>query len=190
MPLVQNIVIRLFLVLSISFTTVALAKETDGVTLPDTITSTTETSLILNGMGTRKATIFGFKVYVAGLYLTQKSTDPMSILTSEGEKQIHMAFTRDINGADIRDAWESGFENNNQDAAAYKTDLDGLLASTQDTTEGQSIVFITNSSGVLVRYANGSTFESKNPAFGNALLRIWLGNNPPNKELKEGLLGL
>jgi hypothetical protein len=50
----------------------AAAGKLAGVALPDSITVESKT-LVLNGMGIRKATIFRAKAYVAGLYLENKS---------------------------------------------------------------------------------------------------------------------
>ena len=44
------------------------------VTMPDTI-SIKGADLVLNGLGTRKATWLRVKVYVGGLYLEKKSKD-------------------------------------------------------------------------------------------------------------------
>ena len=54
-----------------------------GVTLPDS-TQVAGKTLVLNGVGLR--TKFVVKVYVAGLYLEQKSSDPNAILKSDSPK--------------------------------------------------------------------------------------------------------
>ena len=53
-----------------------LARECQGVNLPDQLQVSGKT-LQLNGLGLREATIFKVRVYVAGLYLEQKSTDSL-----------------------------------------------------------------------------------------------------------------
>ena len=60
-----------------------------GVTLPDT-TQVGGQTLVLNGLGVR--TKFTVKVYVAGLYLEQKSSDPDAIIKMNAPKQIVMKF--------------------------------------------------------------------------------------------------
>jgi len=52
------------------FVSITQAADLDGVTLPDTM-QLDGSELVLNGMGTRKATMFKVKVYVMGLYLTR-----------------------------------------------------------------------------------------------------------------------
>ena len=60
-----------------------------GVTLPDTV-QVGSTMLVLNGMGIR--TKYMVKVYVAGLYLEQKSSDPGAIIKADAPKRIVMQF--------------------------------------------------------------------------------------------------
>ncbi|HEY1965075.1 MAG TPA: chalcone isomerase family protein, partial [Acidobacteriaceae bacterium] len=60
-----------------------------GVTLPDTAQVGGKT-LVLNGLGLR--TKMMVKVYVAGLYLEQKSSDPNAIIKADAPKQIIMKF--------------------------------------------------------------------------------------------------
>lgn len=165
----------------------ALTK--DGVSLDDSIQSKNGSPLVLNGLGTRKATIFGIKVYVAGLYVSAKSDSPESIIDAKGEKQIHLSFIRDVDAADIRDAWETGFEKNNLHSERYAQDLKALLDSAQPAQKGQQITVIIDDEGVQILYPSGARYENKGAEFAKGLLRIWLGTTPPNAELKNGLLG-
>ena len=52
-------------------------------------------TLSLNGVGTRKATIFKVKVYDAALYLEKKSKNAEEILDSNQIKRVDMFFLRD-----------------------------------------------------------------------------------------------
>ena len=61
----------------------ASAAQLQGVQMPDQVQVEGKT-LVLNGMGIRKATIFHVKVYIAGLYMEKKSADPKAILGSSG----------------------------------------------------------------------------------------------------------
>ncbi len=51
-------------------------------------------TLVLNGLGLR--TKFVVKVYVAGLYLEQKSSDANAILKADAPKRLVMQFMRDF----------------------------------------------------------------------------------------------
>ena len=61
--------------------------------------------LVLNGLGIRKATFLNVKVYVAGLYLPQKSGDAGKIIGANQPWQLVLRFVRDVDASDIRDAW-------------------------------------------------------------------------------------
>jgi chalcone isomerase-like protein len=65
------------------------AASLAGVTLPDTV-QVGGTMLVLNGLGLR--TKFSVKVYVAGLYLEQKSSDSSAITKADAPKRIVMQF--------------------------------------------------------------------------------------------------
>src|SRR5579884_3375051 len=86
-----------------------------GVTLPDSVQAGGKT-LVLNGVGLR--TKFMVKVYVAGLYLEQKSSDPNAILVSPGPKRLVMHFVRDVSRNQMADAFKESFADNSPDAAA------------------------------------------------------------------------
>src|ERR1039458_4616669 len=60
-----------------------------GVTMPDTA-QVGGKNLVLNGLGLRTKVIV--KVYVAGLYVEQKSSDPNTLIKSDTTKQIVMKF--------------------------------------------------------------------------------------------------
>lgn len=163
------------------------ALELDGVKLPDAIT-VGQTALTLNGAGTRRATIFRVRVYVAGLYLEKKSSSPESILTSPGPKQLTMQFVRAVDADDIADAWRRGFEENNPKTIPLTTKLNYLINGLGDMEVGSTIILSFSGQGVTLR-AGQLTNTVNDPNFAAAVLKIWLGANPPDEGLKTGLLG-
>jgi hypothetical protein len=80
---------------SLVLSTPAFAAECIGVSAPDS-TKVANADLVLNGLGIRKATFLKVKVYVAGLYLPQKSTDPAQILSANAPWQLSLHFVRDV----------------------------------------------------------------------------------------------
>ena len=86
-------------------------KECQGVTFPEQ-TQVQASPLTLNGLGLRQATMLKVHVYVAALYVAQKSTDANAILASNTPKQLVLHFVRDVDGADLKKAWDEGFANN------------------------------------------------------------------------------
>jgi hypothetical protein len=160
------------------------------VKVPDTVKAG-GADLVLNGLGIRKATFLNVKVYVAGLYLTQKSGDAGKIIGANEPWQLVLRFVRDVDASDIRDAWEEGFEKNAGDKlATLQPRIKTLNARMVDFKEGQYLSFTDDPAkgvAVDVNGASGAVIEGAD--FANALLSIWLGREPPNEDLKSGLLG-
>jgi hypothetical protein len=149
------------------------------------------TNLVLNGLGLRKATMFSVKVYVAGLYLPAKSSDAGAILAASQPWRLELRFVRDVDASDIADAWEEGFEKSaGAGLAGLRERLDALKAMMVDFKEGHSLVFANEpASGVTVDVQGAMKGAIAGADFAAALLGIWLGPEPPNDDLKSGLLG-
>ncbi|HEX4367537.1 MAG TPA: chalcone isomerase family protein, partial [Rhodopila sp.] len=94
------------------------AATLDGVAMPE-IRVTDGTRMRLNGMGLRTYSIFGLHIYVAGLYLEQRSNDSASILRSPERKLLDIRFLRDVDAVDARKAWQDGFANNCRPPECY-----------------------------------------------------------------------
>ena len=164
------------------------AGTLNGVTLPDTVQAGT-TPLVLNGMGLR--TKFMVKVYVAGLYVPQKSTDAGTILKSETPKRIVMHFVRDVSKAQLTDGFSESFENNTPEAArTLKPEINSFFAVLEAVKEGEELTFTyIPRTGTSVEMAGKEKLAIAGPAFAEMLFSVWLGPKPPNASLKKGLLG-
>jgi hypothetical protein len=164
------------------------AASLAGVTLPDT-EQVGSTKLVLNGLGLR--TKYMVKVYVGGLYLEQKSSDPNAIIKSEAPKQIVMKFLHGASKSQMSDAFNESFKDNTPEALkTMKADIDRLLAAIDPVNVGDQMVF-TYVPGTGTTYAlNGKEkLTIAGPAFGQVLFSVWLGPKPPNANLKTGMLG-
>lgn len=164
------------------------AAELAGVTLPDSV-QVGEKRLVLNGLGLRKK--FVVKVYVAGLYLAQKSSDTNAILKDESPKRIVMHFVRGVSKNQIGEAFDESFENNAPDAQrTAKADIDRFFSALSDVKEGDEMIFtIVPGKGTTFSINGAEKLTIANPAFAQALLSVWLGPKPPNADLKKGMLG-
>jgi hypothetical protein len=164
------------------------ASTVAGITMPETV-QVGSTQLVLNGMGLR--TKFMVKVYVAGLYLPQKSSDAGAILTADAPKQIVMHFVHGASKSQMSDAFEDSFKDNSPDAAkALKAEIDKLLGALEPVKEGDEMIF-TYMPGTGTTFAlNGADKVTiAGPAFGQLMFSVWLGPKPPNADLKKGILG-
>ncbi len=159
-----------------------------GVTLPDS-TQVAGKTLVLNGVGLR--TKFVVKVYVAGLYLEQKSSDANAILKSDSPKRLVMHFVRDVSKKQMTDAFQESFNSNSpNEAKSMKADIDKLLAAVDDMKEGQEMVFTyVPGTGTTMSINGKDKLTIADKAFAPVLFSIWLGPKPPNGDLKKGLLG-
>jgi hypothetical protein len=168
----------------------ALAATCGGVAFDDTLTAGSS-ALVLNGLGMRKATMFKVDVYVAGLYIPQKSTDGAQIAAANQPWQLLLRFVHDADASDIRDAFEDGFEKSAGDKLdALKDRIATLNAQIVDLQEGDTLSYTYDPASGTVIDVNGKTGAPIAGAdFAEALLLISIGAEPPNEELKTGLLG-
>ena len=147
--------------------------------------------LVLNGMGIRKATMLAVKVYVAGLYLPAKSSDGAKIAAANEAWELDLHFVHSADASDIRDAFDDGFEKaagDNYDA--LKPKIETLKSQIVDMAEGQVLSYAYDPSSGTVVTVNGAIGAPIDGAdFAAALLTISIGPEPPNEDLKTGLLG-
>jgi Flp pilus assembly secretin CpaC len=164
------------------------AATLDGVTLPDTAQAGGKT-LVLNGLGLR--TKFVVKVYVAGLYLEQKSSDANAIIKADEPKQIVMQFLHGATKKQMSDAFDESFKDNSPDAVkTMKPDIDRLLDALDNVKVGDQMVFTyLPGTGSTLAINGKEKLTIPAPAFGPVLMSVWLGPKPPNADLKKGMLG-
>ena len=164
------------------------AASLAGVTLPDTA-QLGSTSLLLNGMGLR--TKYMVKVYVAGLYVTQKSSDADAILKSDTPKRLVMHFLHNVSKNQMVDAFEESFRDNAPEASkTMKPDIDRLLGALEPLKEQDEMVFTyVPGTGTTLSINNQEKVTIAGAAFAQMLFSVWLGPKPPNAGLKKGLLG-
>jgi len=176
------------LVFVITSTFQLLAGELAGVTLPDTVQVGGRT-LVLNGLGLRKK--FMVKVYVAGLYLEQKSSDAGAILKADAPKRIVMHFVRGVSKNQIIDAFSESFENNAPGAKqTMKAEIDQFLGALDSVNDGDEVSFTyLPGTGTTVAINGKEKLTIAAPSFAPVLFSVWLGPKPPNAEVKDGLLG-
>lgn len=168
----------------------AQARECDGVSFPEHIQAHGET-LTLNGLGLRKATVFGIKVYVGALYLAHPTSDAAAILTSKDPAAVELHFVFHVTAGQLRSAWQEGFENS---AHGQLPQLQSRIAQLngwmRSVGSGQYMTFV-RIPGVGIEYALDGTVQGTIPGddFATAFLAIWLGASPPSQDLRAGLLG-
>ncbi len=169
---------------------IAQGKECKGVNFPDQA-QVDGTALTLNGLGLRQATVFKVNVYVAALYVTKASGDPGAILGASAPIELVLQFVRDVGAADIAKGWDEGFTKNAKgELPALKERIAMLNGWMADVKTGQRMVFTFKpGQGVQVNVNGAAKGTIKGDDFAKAFFSIWLGAEPPNPEIKTGLLG-
>lgn len=171
----------------------AQAMEVSGVKLDDTVRVANQ-ELKLNGAGMRYKAIF--KVYVAGLYLAEKKTTVADVLAAPGARRVTIVPMRDLSSEEFGRAFMSGIQKNSDKAEKSKLIMQlqkfgEVFASVPELKKGDVLtVDWLPGSGTII-HINGKKVSDVLPdiAFYNAILKIWLGENPADSRLKPLLLG-
>jgi hypothetical protein len=186
----RRIALPLAILLSAASLQPAHAATLAGVTLPDTAEVGGKT-LTLNGLGLRKKLFI--KVYVAGLYLESKQSDPAAILGADTARRGTMNFVFDVGQEKIcNEGWKEGLAENTPNATAeVKAQFDTLCSYMEDMKDGDAMSFDYvpgTGTTVVVKGATKGTIPGK--AFSDGLFGCWLGPKPgPGADFKAALLG-
>ncbi len=168
----------------------AVVRECDGLSFPQHIQARGQT-LTLNGLGLRKATFLGIKVYVGALYVAHPTSDAQAILSSPDPVEMQLRFVFRVSAGELRDAWHDGFKKSaGAELPRLQSRIAQLDAWMRSVKSGQQMTFV-RIPGVGIEYALDGTVEGTIPGedFARAFLAIWLGPSPPSRALRAGLLG-
>ena len=166
------------------------ARVCKGVDFPERV-QVNGTDLHLNGLGMRKATFLKVNVYVAALYVPRTSHDPQPLIDPGTPADLTLRFVRNVGAGDLKNAWKEGFEKVAKDQMSSLGARVNMLNSwMSDIKTGQTLSFVRlPGTGVEVSVNGAVKGTITGDDFSRALLSIWLGAEPPNPELKAGLLG-
>ncbi|MEO8201698.1 MAG: chalcone isomerase family protein [Gemmatimonadota bacterium] len=147
--------------------------------------------LVLNGMALRKK--FIIKVYVAGLYLSERSKNAEAILASDAPRRIVLQFIYHPSANQMCGAWNESLEDNTPNASAeLKQQFVTLCSYMEDVKKGETFVF-TYLPGVGTEIAVRGKVKGTLPGkeFADALFKSWIGPKPgPGEDFKKKILGL
>ena len=166
------------------------ALTVKGIDLPEQITQQPHT-LFLNGAGIRSK--FVFDIYVGALYVTKKSASAQTIINDQSAKQVHMHFVYDeISQEKMTSGWNEGFKNVLSTAELEKLKPQIALFNNAfgKTVAGDVIIVAyTPEKGSEVRINGETRATIPGFEFHQALMKIWLGEDPVDSDLKRGMLG-
>jgi long-chain acyl-CoA synthetase len=164
------------------------AATLDGVTLPDRVAVGNKT-LVLNGFGLRRATIFNVKVYLAGLYLESRSSNADQIMRSTQPKRLVLRLLHDAKRSQVAKAWREGLADNKEPLRPLESRLNELAAAMPDFKKGDQVTFdfASDSLGVTLNGGFRKTIPGRD--FSRAMLGLWLGPSLRGDDLEARLLG-
>ena len=165
------------------------AGELAGVKLPDTA-KVSDHSLVLNGMGLRSKAVF--KVYVGGLYLPMKQSDPKQVLATDTPRHMVMHWLRTVDKASINEAWTDCLKANSPDASAeVKKNFTTLSGWMEEARAGDQFTFsYLPGTGVQVGVAGKPKGTLGGKPFADALFACWIGEKPgPGVGFRDDLMG-
>ena len=168
------------------------ALELQGVQLDDAA-KVGSSELQLNGAGVRSAGL-GKEVYVAGLYLRERSKDADAVIASKDPKRLVLVFKRNLKSSIVLAAFRDGIRlNADPDELGRLTpriaQLERALNTLDEAKNGDKLALDFPMDGSVDIIYNDKLVESiPGPEMGPAMLKIWLGYVPVADELKNGLL--
>lgn len=177
------------LLLTIAIAVPAMSAEEAGVVLLDSQMIGSQ-QVVLNGIALREK--FFVDVYVAGLYVTEKSTEAGAILKKDAPRMMVMHFVHDVEAKKINKGWYDGLKANIDPVTPELTaKFDQLAGMMTDIKEGEAMGFSydpTQGTTVMVKGMNKGVIPGKD--FADAILATWIGPKPgPGKSFKKALLG-
>ncbi len=178
--------------LSLAAAQPATAAAVAGIKFADEV-KVAGTDLHLNGLGVRNKLVA--KVYAAGLYLQKKASTVEGVLNAEGPRRIQLVMLREVSSQEFGTAFVAGINNNSDkaDKSRFTPQLvrfGEMFASVSGLNKGD-VVDVDWLPGIGTQcYINGKKLGDANPdiVFYNAILKIWLGENPGDPTLKPKLL--
>ena len=149
-------------------------------------------TLSLNGMAIRTATVFKIDVYVAGLYLEQKTSLAAEILRLEQPIRIHMEYVRSVDRKDIAQAWIESFEDHGKlEPEGYRGRLDEFLSWLPSMSKGETTTFtyVPANETLSVHVNQELQGDIVGAGFAGAFFQVWFAPDVPYPDLRDGLLG-
>ncbi len=174
------------------------AREIGGVHLREKMSvKGIDDPLVLNGAGIRYK--FFFKIYVAALYIPEKLHRENLILRSseydtyQANRMIMHFLYSEISKQKITNAWIESFKDNL--ATTMFNNVQGRLHAFNqmfpDLYEGDIVLLdYLPHVGTRVIINGDNKGIIKGIDFNQALLSVWLGENPVTEDLKSALLGI
>ncbi len=176
----------------------AHAVRYEGQDFPDTLQLGGST-LVLNGTGKRQVAIYS--LYLAALYLPQKTNTPDAIYAETGPKRLEMRIViplvKDVSTQEFVKAISKGVNRNSTEAeraavAERVKQFNTAIAEVGRVKKGDllRIDYLPEQGGTILS-VNGKVWGKpvEGQDFYTAFLKVFLGDNNSDARLRAGLLG-
>jgi hypothetical protein len=147
---------------------------------------------VLNGAGIRTKVMI--KLYVLGLYVPAKVSSAEAVINSTQLRRVRLVMKRTLGADTVWDAFDEGIRANSSPAelAAIQSELvevRKLFVDLGELKEGDvlDIDFASNGDTIVTTQNQPKGKRSSKP-LQQALLKIWLGQDPVQSDLKAALL--
>jgi len=164
-----------------------------GVTLPAKL-GTEDKVCVLNGAGVRKH--YFINTYVAGLYIPKKNSDPNAIINADEAIAVRLQIISSLVTQErMTESVKEGFRKaTGGKTAPIQKEIDLVLKifNSEPIKVGDvfDIWYIPGKGVIASKNAKKLAMEIPGLAFKKLLYSIWLGKDPVDEGLKDGMLGL
>ena len=189
---------KLFTLVLCLFALTVLAVKADAATMEglqfEEQVRLANRDLKLNGLGIRS--IFIFKAYVAGLYVSEKVSSTQDVQRYSGPIRLQLRMLMEVGASDIKQALVDGMRKNVNDAQ-WLTMQDRVADFTR-TIESIGVVrpgdtisldFVPERGLLLAVNGVDKGGSIRGLDFYSAMLAVFVGDDPVDTRLKRGLLG-
>lgn len=183
---------KLLILLAImaAVSTTAYAKSVGSINIPESI-NTHEKTLQLNGAGVRSK--FFIDLYVGALFTSVKTESAENVIKGEIPAAIYLNITSDkITSERLIDALNEGFNGaTDGNTSAINSSIKRFIAATftEVISKGDEFTLVSIPKEGVYSYKNGKQLSYiQDEAFRQALMAIWLGDKPTDKNLKKNML--
>jgi hypothetical protein len=181
MDSVIKVILACFLFFGFSF-----AQKIEGIHIPQTCAK-----LPLNGAGIRSK--FFFDLYIGALYLSKKSSNAKNIIQKDEKMSIKLIILSSmITSKKMENATRDGFNKAMQgNTTALRKEIEDFIAVFKEKIKKEDVYDLVYTPKVGVDIYKNEKYKKtiQGLAFKKALFKIWLGEAPVQKSLKNSMLG-
>ena len=181
--------------LALLLSAAAPAADVEGVTLPERIRFGADgPELVLNGAGVRVR--FVFKVYVAALYLPARMDDAGAILRDDRPSRLFLQMLRNLTVEQLASSMNEALRETLTPEERLPLEprlkqFDAILGTLPEVRKGlQLAIDYLPQLGTVIRVNGEEKGRIPGADFNQALLRVWIGEQPRDPRLKDAMLGI